>query len=602
MRKQGILVALLALALTACGGDEDAFQGGSGGGAAAAQVASITLIASSPTIASDGALPAEISGFVRNASNQFMTGVPVTFSANSGGLLVTQGTTDTNGLAKATLSSAGDPTSRPITVTAIAGTVTASVTVNVAGSTLSVQGPNALTLAQQGTYRVTLLDSGNRAIAGRAITVASARSNTLSASTVTTDSTGSATFNLTAASGGNDTITVTGLGLTATQAVAVNADSFRITAPAAGTEVALGTPQTVTVTWLTGGAPVVGRTVNFSTTRGTVTAASAVTNGSGVATTSVTSTNAGGAVVTAASGVSSATVALEFVAQTPATIDIQPSAFSIGPNQTSTLTAVLRDAAGNLVKNKTVVFTLNDVTGGTLSVGAANTDSQGRAQTVYTASNTTSANNGVKITAAVQGFPGVTPREVALTVGRREVFISVGTGNQVAEPNPAQYSIAYVVQLTDANGNGVPNVPVALRILSQRYYKGSRVIVGTGWGTSYTDAAGCADEDVDRDGVLDAGEDFNSSGRIEAGNIVTVTPSNATTDANGFVLVTVFYPQEYAYYLDVSLSASATVSGTEYVRSSNFMVPGVSTDFNDVKIAPPGPVSPFGTGVCSAPN
>ncbi|MEO6185335.1 MAG: Ig-like domain-containing protein, partial [Steroidobacteraceae bacterium] len=387
----------------------------------------------------------------------------MTFSANSGGLLVTQGTTDTNGLAKATLSSAGDPTSRPITVTAMAGNVTATVTVNVAGSTLSVQGPNALTLSQQGTYRVTLLDSGNHAIAGRAITVASARSNTLSASTVTTDSTGSASFNLTAANGGNDTLTVTGLGLTSTQAVAVNSDSFWITAPAAGTEVALGAPQAVTVTWLVGGAPVAGQTVNFSTTRGTVTAATAVTNGSGVATTSVTSTNAAGAVVTANSGVSTATLALEFVAQTPATIDIQPSAFSIGPNQTSTLTAVLRDAAGKLVKKKTVVFTLNDVMGGTLSVGAANTDSQGRAQTVYTASNTTSANNGVKITAAVQGFPGVTPREVALAVGRREVFISVGTGNQVAEPNPAQYPIDYIVQLTDANGNGVPNVPVTLR-------------------------------------------------------------------------------------------------------------------------------------------
>lgn len=603
MRKHGILTALLALALAACGGgDDDAFVGGGGGGGPAAAVASITLITSSPTIASDGAVPAQISAFVRNASNQFMTSVPVTFSANSGGLLVTQGSTDENGLATATLSAAGDPTSRTITVTALAGTVTATVTVNVAGSTLTVQGPNALTLAQQGTYRVTMLDSANRGIVGRAVTIASARANTLSATTATTDATGAATFNMTATNNGNDTLTVTGLGLTATQAVAVNSDSFRITAPAAATEVALGASQVVTMRWLVNGSPVVGQTVNFSTTRGTVTPASAVTDGTGTATTSVSSTNAGGAVVTAASGVSSASVALEFVAQTPASIDIQPSAFSIGPNQTSTLIAVVRDVAGNLVKNRTVVFTLNDVTGGTLSVGAAVTDSQGRAQTVYTASNTTSANGGVQITAAVQGFPGVTPRTVALTVARREVFISMGTGNAITEPNAAQYSIPYVVQVTDANGNGVANVPLALRILSQRYYKGTRVANTDGWTTVYTDVAGCADEDVDRDGVLDNGEDFNTSGRIEAGNIATVTPSNGTTDANGFVLVTVFYPQEYAYYVDVSLSASATVAGTEYVRSSNFQVPGIVTDFNDEDIAPPGPVSPFGTGVCSAPN
>jgi Bacterial Ig-like domain (group 1) len=602
MRKQGIFTALMALALTACGGGDDAFQGGPGPGGPAPAVATVTLVTSSPTISSDGSLPATISAFVRNSSNQFMTGVPVTFSASSGGLLITQGSTDANGLATATLSSAGDPTSRTITVTAIAGTITATVTLNVAGSTLSVQGPNALTLNQVGSYRVTLLDSAGRGVVGRAVTIASARTNTLSAASVTTDSTGGATFTLTAVNGGNDTITATSLGVTATQAVAVNTDSFTVTAPAAGTEVGLGIAQNVTVRWLINNVPVVGRPVTFATTRGTLTLASVNTDAAGLATTSVSSTNAGGAVVTATGGASSANATLEFVAQTPASIDVQPSVFSIGPGQTSTLTAVVRDAAGNLVKNRTVVFSLNDVTGGTLSVGSAVTDSQGRAQTVYTASNTTSANGGVVITAAVQGFPGVTPRQVALTVARREVFISMGTGNTLSEPNPAQYQVPYIVQVTDANGNGVANVPLSLRILSQRYYKGSRVVVGTGWSTTYTDAAGCADEDIDRDGVLDPGEDFNGSTRIEAGNIASVAPSNAVTDANGFVQVSVFYPQEYAYYLDVSLSASATVSGTEYVRSANFILQGISTDFNDVAVGPPGPISPFGIGVCSAPN
>ncbi len=120
-------------------------------------MASITLLTGAATLPSDGALPAEITAFVRNASNQFMADVPVAFSTNSGGLLVTQGTTNASGQAKATLSPAGDPTSRTITVTALAGSVSATVTVNVTGTSLSVQGPNALTLSQQGTYRVTLL-------------------------------------------------------------------------------------------------------------------------------------------------------------------------------------------------------------------------------------------------------------------------------------------------------------------------------------------------------------------------------------------------------------------------------------------------------------
>jgi hypothetical protein len=601
MRKHGFLPALLALALAACGGGENAFQGGAGG--AASSVATITLLTSSPTITSDGLIPAEISAFVRNSGNQFVNSVPVTFSASSGGLLISQATTDTNGLAKASLSSAGDPTSRTITVTALAGNVSATVAVNVTGSTLTVQGPAALTVNQVGTYRIALRDSANHPIVGRVITVASKSTNTLSVASATTDSTGDASFTLTAINGGNDTITVNGLGLVATQAVAVNANTFAFTSPAADTEVLL-TPatQAVSLRWLVSGAPVVGQPVAFATTRGTLSVVTVNTDSTGTATTTVSASNAGGAVVTATAGSSTANLSLEFVASTPAVIDVQPSLFSIGPNQTSTLTAVVRDAAGNLVKNKTVTFNLVDVTGGTLSVGAAVTNSQGRAQTVYTASNTASANNGVKITASVQGFPAVT-QQVGLTVARRELFLSLGTGNTVTEPNAAQYQVPYIIQVTDANGNGVAAVPVSLRVLSQRYFKGTRVAGASSWGTNYTIALGCADEDVDRDGVLDVGEDFNNNGRIEAGNIVSVSPANGVTDANGFIQAQVYYPQEYAYYLSVALSASATVSGTEYVRTSTFVLPGASTDFNDLLVAPPGMVSPFGVATsCSNPN
>lgn len=634
MRKQGLISALLALALTACGGGEDAFVGGPGGGPAP-PVATVTLLTSSPTIPSDGLVPAEITAFVRNSSNQFMTGVPVTFSANSGGLQITKATTDDSGRATATLSSADDPTSRPITVTAYAGSVSATVTVNVGGSTLTVQGPSALTLSQQGTYTVALLDAGRKAITGRTITIASARNNTLSRTTLTTDSNGSGTFTLTGANGGNDTVTVTGLGLTATQSVAVNADSFNFTLPAANTEVPLGSSAAVSLTWTMSGAPVAGQTINFSTTRGTVNPTTAVTNGSGVATTTVSALNAGGALITATSGATTATRSIEFVATTPTSIDVQPSAFTIATGQSTSITAVVRDAAGNLVKNRTVVFTLTDVTNGQLSVGTSVTDSQGRAQTVYTASSTTSANQGVKITGTVQGVTPTLAKQVALTVARREVFISVGTGNSITEPNTAQYDMEYVVQVTDSNGNGVPSVPVSMRLLSDQYFKGYRVLANgvAGWTTMYTVpvnstsylGAQCLDEDLDRDGeldsedrnhngILDSGEDldsdgvldeedFNGNGRIEAGNIAAVFPTNVVTDASGFALVHVRYPQEYAYYLIVQLSASATVQGTEYQRTSRFMLPGKAEDFNDNTLTPPGPISPFGiSNSCTNPN
>jgi hypothetical protein len=307
-------------------------------------------------------------------------------------------------------------------------------------------------------------------------------------------------------------------------------------------------------------------------------------------------------VVTASAGTNSIQAPLEFVALTPASIDVQPSLFAIGPTQTSTITATVRDAAGNLVKNKLVTFTLDDVTGGTLSVGTANTDSQGRAQTVYTASNTTSANGGVKITATVAG---VAPKTVQITVARREVFISLGTGNEISEPNTAQYRKEFIVQVTDSNGNGVPNVSLSLRALSTRYWKGFwfKPVPATTPPWSQTISAGpCADEDTNRNGVLDPTEDFNGNGRIEAGNIVTVTPSNAVTDADGFVLVNIYYPQEHAYWLEIDLSANTTVQGTEYVRSSVFTLPGLAADYTSANVSPPGVVSPFGSaGSCNNP-
>lgn len=624
MRKTGFLIALLAAALTGCGGgaEDDAFQPGQTTTPVTNQVAALTITTSTPTIPSDGSALADITVYAKNSSNQFISGVPVSFSATSGGLTVASSATDVSGTATAKLGSAGDPSRRTITVTATSGTVTASVKVDVGGSALSVQGPAALTANQTGNYTVTLVDAGNHGIANTAVTVASARSNTLSATSLTTNSSGVATFTMKVTASGNDTITVTSSGITATQAVSVGSDVFTFIAPVAGTEVGLAPGnQSVTVNWLSNGAPVPNTQVNFSTTRGRVTPTQINTDSSGNATVIIDADNAGGAVITATGGANSAQLAVEFVASTPATIDVQPSAFSIGTGQTSTLTAVVRDLAGNLVKNQTVDFTLvQDNTGGTLSVGSARTDSQGRAQTVYTASSTTSANQGIVVRAKVRNT--TIQKDVSLTVARRELFLSLGTGNTITEPNEAQYAIVYAVQVTDANGTGVAGVPLSIRVLSDRYYKGKRALAvapATGWTTTYSvsggpgtdplDTRACLDEDTNRNGVLDVppvvvtSEDFNTSGRLEAGNIATVSPTTISTDQSGFALVTVTYPQEYAYYLTVSLSASTTVQGTEYVRTSQFMLPGSSADFNSATIIPPGPNSPFGTAnSCSNKN
>jgi hypothetical protein len=397
------------------------------------------------------------------------------------------------------------------------------------------------------------------------------------------------------------------MGLAAIKNVTVSTDEFSFTVPDAGTEIPLATNQTVTVQWLVNNVAVTdGSIVNFSSTRGTVSSATATTTG-GLASITVSATNAGPAVITATNTDGTSTQrTVEFVATSPASLELQASPFTIGPQEQSSITAIVRDAAGNLVKNRIVDFTLDDVTGGSLAVAQDTTDSQGRATTFYTASSTTSASGGVHVTATVQGT--VINDTVDLTVAQREVFISIGTGNTIFEPNSAQYRVEYIVQVTDAQGNGVSGVTVQLNLLSLQYNKGFRVpVTGVGWITQVE--ATCDDEDVNRNGVLDLpGEDFNTNGTIEAGNIAAVSVQGTgggtmTTNQNGFGIVDIFYPQEYAYYLRVRLEATATVQGTEFAEGSTFLLTGLAADFNNEDTAPPGPTSPFGIAAdCADPN
>jgi hypothetical protein len=649
MRNTGILVALAALVLTSCGGNSNGSSVAtipSSSPTAGAGVSSVVVLVGSSTIPSDNSTSATVTAYVRDVNNKFLSGIPVAFNVSSGGFTLVpagvggvSGSTDANGTVQATVSTLNDPTNRTITITATAGTILGTATVNVVGTVLTVQGPTSLTAGQQGTYTVTLNDSGAHGISGKAVTITAPSNATVSTTTLTTDSQGRGTFKVTGGVGGTGTLTVAALGLSSTASITVAGDSLTFSAPAANSLIALKTATIFTAVWLQNGVPVSGQPVSFATTRGCINPAGATcilaagppptlvsstatvnTNGAGQASVTVLSDNAGGANVTAT--LANGTVAsqlVQFVATTAATIDVQPSVFTVAPNEQSTISAVVRDAQNNLVANKTVVFNLTDVTGGTLSVASALTDLQGRAQTVYTAGTVASAKDGVSITAAVQGAVPAVSKTVALTVARRQVFISIGTGNSISEPNVAQYKVDYVVQVTDSTGAGVKGVPLSMSVLSQRYFKGVRAAApgATSWGTCYTipqalgaciigvvpSAAvslGCVDEDFNRNGVLDAGEDSNASGKIEAGNIALVSPSTVTTDDNGFGLVSVYYPQEYAYYLQVTLQAQAQVQGTAFSAGSTFLLAGAATDFNDLTTAPPGPVSPFGkSNVCT---
>jgi hypothetical protein len=588
------------------------------------------MTTSLPQIPSNGSTNATITAFVRDANNAFLPGVTVTFSASSGGLAVTSAVTDANGQATASLGTAGDPTNRAITVTATAGTKTATVLVGVDGTTVSLSGPASLIQGNSGTYTVSLTDSATAPISGQTVAVASKAGNTLSSASLTTDTQGHASFSVTGTVAGADTLTATVLGQSATAQVTVSNQAFAFTLPAADALIALSANQTVKLVWTTAGVPQAGKTITFSTTRGTfngsatATTAMATTDANGLATATIAAANAGPAIITASSAGVSADLAVTFVSTDPNAIAVQASPATVPTLGQSTITAIVRDPANNLVEGQSVSFQLNDVTGGSLSVGSAITDVQGKAQTVYTASNTPSASNGVTITATIPAAPAVPAANATLTVGGETVFLSLGTGATISEnADKTQFLMPFVIQAQDAAGNAVNGVNITLNIQPLQYGKGKYVVYGGDWvqtsGAAYnTIPPGptvCANEDVNYNGILDAGEDFNNDGKLEPGNIAAVSPGtvttastvitngSSTTTIDGSAALTVTYPEDHALWVQVKLIATATVSGTENSTSSTFWLPILSTYVTTTTSSPPGYISPYGVAQsCADPN
>jgi hypothetical protein len=160
MRKLAI-VASLTVMLAACGGGASLESNGgtshgssssSSGGTSSSSgtsvgAASLTGIASSPTVASDGSTTSTITVYARNASNDLIAGVVVTFSATGAGAVdVTQGTTGTNGEATAVLTALNAPVGTPIMVNFTGGGHTGSVPVQV----VSPQSTGSTTITPAG--------------------------------------------------------------------------------------------------------------------------------------------------------------------------------------------------------------------------------------------------------------------------------------------------------------------------------------------------------------------------------------------------------------------------------------------------------------------
>ena len=639
IRKGWLGLIAAAFLLTGCGGSGTS-SSDDDGGATGPTPASIELISSLLTLRSSGAETANLSAVVKDANNVVISGVTVNFSATgSASLNVTQPTTDATGTAKATLGTPNNPQNRTIVVTAtVAGTsLSANVSISVAGTQLVLSAPTSMASGDTQPVTVTLRDSDGNGIANQTVQLSSALSNAFSNGSPLTNASGSTTVNYTASAGGNETVTATALtgSVTATAAFTISTQSFSLVKLNGGGQVEtppqdipLNQNATVRVNWSNNNGPVTGN-VLVAISRGNINGAGSsatVAVAGGTATFTVQATNAGPAVVTATaqdgSGLTTS-LGLEFVATTPASIALTSSPSSIGTGgKQSTINAVVRDANGNLVKNQIVIFSLTDITGGSISPTSTITDSAGLASTVYTSSNTPSQTNGVQISGSVAN--SVVTGTTTLTVAQTPLFISFGTGNEILEPDTTSYIKEFIVFITDANGVARPNQSFVASVVplpndgsanpdpgvvdKAAYSKGVYGWNGTIWVA--VASANCRNEDADLDGVLDLGEDFNNSSNLTPGNQVALDASSSfVTDASGFATIKLRYAQQYANWMQVRIRVTATVSGTESVADQKYSLQGAADDFNEEDSAPPGRIypdaigSPFGrSATCADTN
>ncbi|MED5379664.1 MAG: Ig-like domain-containing protein [Pseudomonadota bacterium] len=567
--------------------------------------ASLELYANSIQLASSGSDEVELIALVKNEQSVLMEGVEVSFSAASGDgveLQLTQPETAADGTARAILTSQNDASNRTVTITAGAGSLTQTVEITIAGTEVTINGASSVILNDSVDYTIRVQDSDGTSILNQDV-VLSAVNGTLSSTTVNTGANGQATVSYTASTSGEDTITAAALNAETSFTVQVQQDEFNfVNLPTE--EVPLGQTQTITVQWRQDNTPVVGQNVTFSASRGVIAGnATVVTDAEGQASIDISANNAGISSITASASdgsgnvLVSALTQIEFIATTPHTLIADASPDIIGPDgQTSTISAVVRDVDGNLVKNSVVNFSVSDVSTGFVSPSQATTDSKGIATTVFT-SGSVSTQDAVVVTAFVADDPAIDD-EVVLTVGARAFDISLGTGNELEEATSTSYLKRFGVFVSDSAGQPVSGVNLTASVAPVKYVNGGEY--RTGFWVFDDDASqwvaivnqNCETEDVNDNGILDTtprDEDTNEDGMLTPGLIGTIAFANgaAVTDENGYAELEYRYPRSYAIWYDAVISVFGQSTGSEASAKMRYTLSISADDVTDEGASPP---------------
>ena len=624
---------------------------------ATAQVASLQLQRSVATIKSDNSDNATITVTALDANGGVVNGASIQFSSGTGILIPGLVATGTSGSGSVDFSSGStDITTRTATIMARANGVFAQIPILIKGSIIEVTSP-VTSLPDNGSSTAALTvivkDAGGNSAAGIpvALTQAGGGGVKFSPASGTTDSSGQFVSTVSGLRPGPATATISAIGETRTLAYTVtptSTTSFNIDQQTLnGSLIANNdvTPMTI------GGslairvnAPGVINVV-FASTQGTVDGASTVSVPvvGGKATATFTSTSAGVASVQVIDPINPAistdtlTVAVTSAAASATTITLQsaPSIVAVslgGTSSTASLIATVKDAGGNPVGGAVVAFQI--VTGTSTGGGevispvvqltnttATSGLSLGQAKAIFTSGSLPSSQGGVKIRASVIGVTNVQTRDpdpapdpcpgcgldAAIIIGGAPASISIGEPSDFTDSaDKTQYIYPMSVTVSDASGQGVPDIVVSLSLFPIAW--STSVAGGVPYGCGYDldngiDQGTFLNEDGNENFILDAGEDgarrYYDDLALATGlsptkdNKITASPADAgvlpatvTTGTGapgsgttkGVASFTLTYPKSSAVHLINRIRASTFVQGSETVGDLKFRLRALEID------------------------
>jgi hypothetical protein len=267
--------------------------------------------------------------------------------------------------------------------------------------------------------------------------------------------------------------------------------------------------------------------------------------------------------------------------------------------------------------------------GEAISTGDATvySDASGVATADYIAGTRSSPTNGVTVRVCYKStdFTSIAdcPNSVYanLTVAGTPLGISISDNNKLGVGlGGIGYIKQFLIQVNDAAGNASVGAVVSASVDITHYGKGlftgtpSYQITGgippsiintytNTFSTTATTAAGriwCLNEDANRNGFLDSGEDLNVNGKLEPSKaeIVLAYVNGNVTDNNGQLLVQAFYGQNVGTWLAYTVRATTSVAGSEGLTEKSYITDILAADVANGSFLTP----PYGTGRCIDPN